>query len=72
MQPLPMADSRGSISLPNDQTRRQDFAAGGAKSHNGGHIFKIQYLMYAATGGQTWGAQILNGVAGHRWRRPGL
>jgi len=35
------------------QARRQDFAAGGAKSHKGGHIFEIQYWTYVATGGKT-------------------
>jgi len=33
------------------QARRQDLAAGGAINQKGGHIFKIQYWMYAATGG---------------------
>jgi len=39
------------------QARRQDLAAGGPKTRwrgkkpEGGHIFKIQYWMYAATGG---------------------
>ena len=32
------------------QARRQDVAAGGGKNQKGGHIFKIQYWMYAATG----------------------
>jgi len=46
--------------LPPTQARRQDLAARGAKNQmdgpktrKGGHIFKIQYWMYAATGGQT-------------------
>ena len=39
------------------QARRQDLAAGGAINQKGGHIFKIQYWMYAATGGPNlkWG-----------------
>jgi len=41
-----------------DQARRQDLVAGGPKTRRGGHILKMQYGMYAATGGQT-----LNGVA---------
>jgi len=65
------------------QARRQDLAAEGAKNQKewpktrrGGHIFKIQYWMYAATEGPNvkWGAPISNGGAGHhwppRWRRP--
>jgi len=49
---------------------------GGAKNYKRGHIFKIQYWMYAATGGPNvkWGAPISYGGAGnhwpHRWRRP--
>jgi len=44
-----------------DQARRQDLAAGGAKNRRrgrkGGHIFKMQCWMYAATGGPNvkWG-----------------
>jgi len=34
------------------QARRQGFTVGGAKNHKG-HIFKMQYWIYAATGGQT-------------------
>jgi len=64
------------------QARRQDLAAGGPKyrrrgqNQKGGHIFKIQYWMYVATGEPNvkWGAPISNGGAGHhcppRWRRP--
>jgi len=45
------------------QARRQDLAAGGAKTRRrgrkpeGGHIFQIQYWKYAATGGLNvkWG-----------------
>jgi len=33
------------------QARRQDLAAGGAETRKGGHIFKIQYWMHAATEG---------------------
>ena len=34
----------------NSQARRQDFAAGGGvQKSQGGHIFKMQYWMYAAT-----------------------
>jgi len=56
-----------------EQARRQDLAAGGAKNQKEGpktrrgrHIFKIQYRMYAATGGPNvkWGAPILNGGSG--------
>jgi len=60
------------------QACRQDLAAGGAinqkegpKTRRGGHIFKIQYWLYAATGGPNvkWGG-------GHHWhprrRRPWL
>jgi len=43
------------------QARRQDLAAEGAKnqeegskSRRGARIFKIQYWMYAAIGGQMW------------------
>ena len=51
---------------PEDQARGQDLAAGGAKNQKGGHIFKIQYLMYAATRGPNvkWGASISNGGGG--------
>jgi len=40
---------------------------GGAKHQKGGHIFKIQYWMYVATGGPSlkWGAPISNGGDGH-------
>jgi len=34
-----------------DQASRQDVAAEGPKTRKGGHIFKIQFWMYAATGG---------------------
>jgi len=40
------------------QARRQDLAAGGgAKTRRGGHIFKIKFWMYVATGGPNvkWG-----------------
>ena len=49
---------------PRTQARRQDLAAGEAKNQKegpkvkrGDHIFKIQYWMYAATGGPNvkWG-----------------
>jgi len=65
------------------QARCQDLAAGGqkpeggAKHQKGGHIFKIQYWMYAATGRPNvkwrgtnfkWGAAPL----APRWRRPWL
>jgi len=33
------------------QARRQDLAAGGTENQKGGHIFNIQYWMYAATEG---------------------
>jgi len=49
--------------LTTGQARRQDLAAGGGQkpgeaiNQKGGHIFKIQYWMYAATGGPNvkWG-----------------
>jgi len=49
-----------------NQARRQDVAAGGAKNEKegpkmrrGDHILKIQYWMYAATGGPNvkWGGR---------------
>jgi len=45
------------VPLCSTQARRQDVAAGGAKKQKGEHIFKIQYWMYAATGGPNvkWG-----------------
>jgi len=49
---------------------------GGAKNQRGGHIFKIQYWMYATTGGPNvkWGSPISNVGARHHWpphwRRP--
>jgi len=48
------------------QARRQDLAAGGTKNQKGNHILKIQYWMYAATGGPNvkWGAPISNGGPG--------
>jgi len=57
------------------QARRQDLAPGRAKNqmegpkNSRGHIFKIQYWMYAATGGPNvkWGEPISNGGAGHHW-----
>jgi len=41
-------------------------------SSRGGHIFKIQYWMYAATVGPNvkWGVPISNGGAGHHWPPP--
>jgi len=41
------------------QDRRQDAAVWGAKNQKGGHIFTIQYWMYAATGGPNvkWGGR---------------
>jgi len=46
------------------KTRRR-----GQKPEGGRHIFKIQYWIYAATGGPNvkWGAPISNGRAGHHW-----
>jgi len=49
--------------MHSNQARRQDLAAGGpntrcrGKEPEGGHILKIQYWMYAATGGPNvkWG-----------------
>jgi len=58
------------------QARRQDLAAGGAKSQKGGHISKIQGWMYVATWGQNlkWGGTDFKWGAGHhwppRWRQP--
>jgi len=56
-----------SVADPDQQARRQNLAAGRAKNQEGGHIFKIQYVMYAATGGPNVkrGAQISNGGDGH-------
>jgi len=56
------------------QARRQGFTVGGAKNHKG-HIFKMQYWIYAATGGQTWmGVTECKWGGGRhwspRWRRP--
>jgi len=49
---------------PGVQARRQDVAKNeeGPKTRRGGHIFEIQYWMYAATGGPNvkWGAPISN------------
>jgi len=48
----------------------------GGQKPEGGHIFKMQYWMYAATGGLNLkrGAPVSNGGAGHHWhpcwRRP--
>jgi len=55
------------VADPDQQARRQNLAAGRAKNQEGGHIFKIQYWMYAATGGPNVkrGAQISNGGDGH-------
>ena len=41
----------------------------GPKTRRGGHIFKIQYWMYAATGWPNvkWREPISNGGAGHHW-----
>jgi len=48
------------------QARHQDLAAGGPKTRRGGHIFKIQYWMYVATGGPNvkWGGTDLKWGAG--------
>ena len=73
------------------QARRQDLAAGGvknqkegsktrrgAKNQKGGHIFKIQYWMHAATGGPNvkWGSTDFKwggrAPLAPRWRRPCL
>jgi len=42
---------------------------GRARNQKGGHILKIQYWMYAETGGpnEKWGSPISNGGAGHHW-----
>jgi len=59
------------IGAPVDQACRQDVAAGGEKQ-KGGHIFKIQYWMYAATGGPNvkWGGTDFKCGAGHHWPSP--
>ena len=65
-----LADSGGSAE---QQARRQDLAAGGPKTRRRGHKpeggphFKIQYWMYAATGGPTvkWGGTDFKWGAGH-------
>ena len=55
-----------------NQARRQDLAAGGPKTRRGGHIFKIQYWMYAATGGPNvkWGCTDFNWRGWHHWPPP--
>jgi len=59
---------RGSLSQSRrrQQAHCQDFAARWAKSHKGDHFLKIQYGMYAATGGKTsnWGGAPLLPPAG--------
>jgi len=59
-----------------EQTRRQDLAAAGAKNQKGGHILKILHWMYAATKGPNvkwagthfkWGGRA---PLAPRWRRP--
>jgi len=58
---LPVLPTRGSDKtyLHLLQARGQNLPAGGAKTRRVGHIFKIQYWMYAATGGPNvkWGGQ---------------
>jgi len=41
----------------------------GQKNRKGGHIFKIQYWMYAATGGPNvkWGSTDFKWGGGHHW-----
>jgi len=69
--------------ITEQQARRKNLAAGGAKkqkevpkTRREGHIFKIQYWMYAATEGPNvkWGAPISNGGGraplAPRWRDP--
>ena len=48
------------------------YQQGGPKTRRGGHIFKIQYWMYAATGGPNmkWGAPISNGGTGRHCPPP--
>ena len=55
--------------FPWNQVRRQDLVAGGPKTRSGGHIFKIQYWMYAVTGGPNvkWGGTDFKWGAGHHW-----
>jgi len=68
-----------------NQARRQDLAAGGPKTRwsgpktkREGHIFQIQYWMYAATGGANvkWGGSDFKSggrtTLPPRWRRPWL
>jgi len=57
------------------QTRRQDFAAGGAKSHKGGTFLKYSIAYMQQTGDKAWNgwAQISNGgpvTTTLQWRRP--
>jgi len=54
------------------QTRRQDFAAARTKNHKRENIFKIQYWMYAATGGPNmkWGHIWGKGATSPRWWWP--
>ena len=58
------------------QARCQDLTAGGGKNQKevpktrrGGHIFKMQYWMYAATGGPNvkWGDTDFKWGAGRHW-----
>jgi len=73
LPPLPFerGGNGGTGALPYQQARSQDLVAGGAKNQKegpktrrGAHNFKIQFWMYAATGGQ-----MLNG--GHRFQMRG-
>jgi len=51
---------------PGFSSREVQKPEGGAKNQKGGHILKMQYWMYAATGGPNmkWGALISHGRPG--------
>ena len=51
---------------PGFSSRRGQKPKRGANNQKGGHLFKIQYWMHAATGGPNvkWGAPLSNGGAG--------
>jgi len=48
------------------------FSSRGAKNQKGGHIYKMQYWMYAATGEPNlkWGVTDFKWGAEHHWRPP--
>jgi len=59
----------GAGQSPGFSSRGGQKPEGGAKNQKGGHIFEIQYWMYAVTGESNvkWGKSISNGGAGHHW-----